>query len=208
MSVLTAVLIGVATGVVFGFALEKSRVFEPGVIIGQMQLRNFLMLKVFLAAVATGLVVLAVLNGAFGIKLHPKPLLWHADLIGGLILGAGIVLSGACPGTAFAQAGAGYRDAWFVILGGLAGAVTYGYFDGQITAFFAESGQKIVLDQALGLPFWVVALAAAAVLAGVLVLLERAQPWPDEMGPGGDGLMTGGEERNAADVTAVQTFRA
>ena len=38
MSVLTAVLIGLATGIVFGFALEKSRVFEPGVIIRQMQL--------------------------------------------------------------------------------------------------------------------------------------------------------------------------
>jgi uncharacterized protein len=35
MSVLTAVLIGLATGIVFGFALEKSRVFEPGVIVAR-----------------------------------------------------------------------------------------------------------------------------------------------------------------------------
>ena len=72
MSVLTAVLIGLATGVVFGFALEKSRVFEPGVIVGQMQLRNFLMLKIFLAAVITGLIVLAVLNGVFGVEALPE----------------------------------------------------------------------------------------------------------------------------------------
>ena len=69
MSVLNAVMTGLAMGIVFGFALEKSRVFEPGVIVGQMQLRSFLMLKVFLAAVITGLVVLAVMNGAFGVKL-------------------------------------------------------------------------------------------------------------------------------------------
>ena len=50
MSVFTAVLIGLAMGMVFGLALEKSRVFEPGVIVGQMQLRNFIMLKVFLTA--------------------------------------------------------------------------------------------------------------------------------------------------------------
>jgi hypothetical protein len=31
-------------GIVFGFALEKSRVFEPGIIVGQMQLRNFITL--------------------------------------------------------------------------------------------------------------------------------------------------------------------
>ena len=75
MSVLNAILIGLATGIVFGFALEKSRVFEPGVIVGQMQLRNFLMLKIFLAAVITGLIVLAVMNGMFGVKLSLKPLL-------------------------------------------------------------------------------------------------------------------------------------
>ena len=55
MSVFTAVLIGLATGIVFGFALEKSRVFERGVIDGQMQLRTFIMLKIFLAAVITRL---------------------------------------------------------------------------------------------------------------------------------------------------------
>ena len=90
MSVFPAVLIGLATRVIFGFALEKSHVFEPGVIVGQMQLKNFLMLKVFLAAVITGLVVLAVLNGAFGVTLKVKPLLWQADIIGGLILGVGM----------------------------------------------------------------------------------------------------------------------
>jgi Na+/H+-dicarboxylate symporter len=62
MSLFIAVIIGILMGVVFGFALEKSRVFEPGIIVGQMQLRNFIMPKVFLTAVATGAVALAVLN--------------------------------------------------------------------------------------------------------------------------------------------------
>lgn len=60
---LWAILIGLLMGTMFGFALEKSRVFEPGVIVGQMQLNNFIMLKVFLSAVATGAIVLAVMNG-------------------------------------------------------------------------------------------------------------------------------------------------
>ena len=60
MSLTFAIIVGIAMGIVFGFALEKSRVFEPGIIVGQMQLRNFIMLKVFLTAVATGAVVLAV----------------------------------------------------------------------------------------------------------------------------------------------------
>jgi len=63
-------------------------VFEPGIILGQMQLRNFLMLKIFLTAVATGLVVLAVLNGFGFTTLYPKATLYGADFIGGGLLGA------------------------------------------------------------------------------------------------------------------------
>jgi len=188
MSVMTAVLIGLASGIVFGFALEKSRVFEPGVILGQMQLRNFLMLKIFLTAVVTGLLVLAVLNGVYGVKMSLKPLLWRADLIGGAILGVGIVLSGACPGTTMAQIGSGYRDAWFTLAGGLAGATVYGYNDAAITAFFAEKGDKLGFDQLIGLPFWLVAVVLAAVLVAALVVIERLEPWRSSLGPDADGV--------------------
>ncbi len=188
MTILSGILIGLATGLVFGFALEKSRVFEPGAIVGQMQLRNFLMLKIFLSAVITGLLVLAVLNGMFGVKLALKPLLLRADLIGGLILGAGIALSGACPGTSLAQVGAGYRDALFTVAGGIAGAMVYGYNDKAIVALLAETGDKVGFDKLLGLPFWLVAVALAAVLAVLLVVLERLTAWRNEVGPDHDGL--------------------
>lgn len=188
MSVLNAILIGLATGLVFGFALEKSRVFEPGVILGQMQLRNFLMLKIFLAAVVTGLLALAVLHGVFGVKLSLKPLLYKADLIGGLILGVGIVIAGACPGTTMAQIGAGYRDAIFTVAGGLAGAMVYGYFDKPITALFAEKGDKVSFDKLLGLPFWVVTVGLAALFAAALWGLEKWEPAESEVGPDVDGL--------------------
>lgn len=198
MSVLTAVLIGLATGIVFGFALEKGRVFEPGVIVGQFQLRNFIMLKVFLSAVITGLVVLAVLNGAFGVALHLKPLLMRADVIGGLVLGIGIAFAGACPGTTLAQIGAGYRDAWVVLLGGLAGATVYGYFNETIVAALGEKGEKLSLAELVGQPFWVAAIALAAVLAVVLVLLETWQRWTVEVGEDVDGLMPQKQETHAA----------
>jgi len=175
-------------GIVFGFALEKSRVFEPGMIVGQMQLRNFIMLKVFLTAVATGAVVLAVLNGFGFVKLGPKAALYSADIIGGLFLGAGIALAGACPGTTLAQVGAGYRDALFTLTGGLFGAVAYTYAQPALSkTFLAQGSGKILFTDLIGIPYWIGALVLAAVLVVILMALEAWRPWRDEMGKDVDG---------------------
>lgn len=189
MSIAIALVAGAAMGLIFGFALEKSRVFEPGMIVGQMQFRNFVMLKVFLAAAATGMVALAVLNGLGVVELHPKATLYAANLVGGVIFGAGMVLAGACPGTVMAQIGAGYRDAWLVLLGGICGAVAFGYAEPSLKPLFLEGGPgKLTLDGVIGMPYWLVALAAAAILVFCMIALERWRPWRDELGADYDGL--------------------
>lgn len=188
MSVFSAILIGLAMGVVFGFALEKSRVFEPGVIVGQMQLRNFTMLKIFLSAVATGLIVLAALHGADLIKLHPKATLLAADVVGGLLLGAGIALAGACPGTVFAQIGAGYRDARLTLFGGLAGALAFVYLQPALAPMLKIGDHgKLTLDAVMDLPFSLVALVFAAILIAGMVALENWRKWQDDHGEHFDG---------------------
>ncbi|MFG1351799.1 YeeE/YedE thiosulfate transporter family protein [Xanthobacter autotrophicus] len=188
MSVLSAILTGVAMGIVFGFALEKARVFEPGMIVGQMQMRNFIMLKVFLTAVATGAVVLAALHGFGLVKLAPKATFYAADVLGGLVLGAGIALAGACPGTILAQIGAGYRDALFTLAGGIAGAVAFGYAEPALAPWLLSGGPgKLTFMDLTGLSYTVLALGLAAVLVVVLVVLERWRPWQRELGADVDG---------------------
>lgn len=188
MSVALAVAVGILMGIVFGFALEKSRVFEPGMIVGQMQMRNFIMLKVFLAAVATGAVVLAVLNGFGFVKLGPKAALYGADIVGGLILGAGISLAGACPGTTLAQIGAGYRDALFTLIGGLCGAVAYSYAEPTLSkTFLGQGGGKLIFSDLAGIPYWMGALILAVTIVIILVALESWRPWRPELGNDVDG---------------------
>ncbi len=188
MTIVFAVSVGLLMGVVFGFALEKARVFEPGMIVGQMQMRNFIMLKVFLTAVATGAIALAALHGFGYVKLQPKAALYSADVVGGLILGTGIALAGACPGTILAQIGAGYRDAIFALVGGLFGALAYSYSTPFLAkTFLAEGGGKIILTDLIGIPYWQGALALAALIVIVLVVLERATPWRGELGANVDG---------------------
>ncbi len=176
-------------GLLMGIALEKGRVFEPGVIVGQMQFRTFTMLKMFLTATATGLIILAVLNGACGVKLHPKATQIVANAAGDAILGVGIVLAGACPGTLLAQVGVGYKDAWFALAGGIAGAIAYGYAEPTLKPMLLSGGPgKLTLDGLIGVPFWAVALALAAILIASLVALERYRPWQDDIGPDANGL--------------------
>lgn len=190
MSVFAAMLLGLAMGIIFGFALEKGRVCEAGVIVCQMQMSRHTMLKMFLSAVITGLVVLSVLVGFGFAKLSPKATLFAADIIGGAILGLGIVIAGACPGTVLAQIGTGYKDAIFTFVGGLFGALAFTYAEPTLLKPILTAGSygKLTLDQLLGLPFPAVALTFAALLAGILVWLEKMQPWQDEVGPEADGL--------------------
>ena len=199
MSLVTAILIRLLMGAVFGFALEKSRVFEPGVIVGQMQLRNFIMLKVFLTAVATGAIVLAALNGFGLVKLGPKATLYGADIVGGLILGMGIALAGACPGTVMAQIGAGYRDAIVTLIGGLAGAVAYSYAEPALSkTMLGVSSGKLVLNTMLGIPYWAGALGLAALCVAILVVLERLFPSDRELGADVDGDLAPQDRDEAA----------
>lgn len=190
MSVLSAMILGLAMGAVFGMALEKGRVCEGGVIICQMQMSRHAMLKMFLSAIITGLIVLSIMVGFGFAKLSPKATLFAADIVGGAILGVGIVIAGACPGTVLAQIGTGYKDAIFTFIGGLFGALAFTYMEPNILKPVLTSGAygRLTLDQLLGLPFPAVALSFAAILLGFLVWLEKVSPWREEIGPNADGV--------------------
>jgi uncharacterized protein len=191
MSVFAAMLLGLAMGAVFGMALEKGRVCEGGVILCQMQMSRHTMLKMFLSAVITGLIVLSFMVGFGFAKLSPKATLFAADIVGGAILGVGIVIAGACPGTVLAQIGTGYKDAIFTFIGGLFGALLFTYLEPNLLKPVLTSGAygKLTLDKVLGLPFPAVALSFAAILIGFLVWLEKVSPWQAEIGPQADGVV-------------------
>ncbi|MFY8115274.1 MAG: YeeE/YedE thiosulfate transporter family protein, partial [Rhabdaerophilum sp.] len=111
-------------------------------------------------------------------------------IVGGAILGVGIVIAGACPGTVLAQIGTGYKDAIFTFIGGLFGALAFTYMEPNILKPVLTTGSygKLTLDQLMGVPFPAVATGFAAVIVGFLVWLEKVSPWEKEIGPNADGV--------------------
>lgn len=183
MSILNTVIFGLLMGIIFGFLLEKSNVLEPGIIIGQFQFRKFIMLKVFLSAIVVGLIVFSTFYLLGFERLNWKTTIYAADVLGGLLLGTGIAIAGACPGTVFAQIGAGYKDSIATLLGALFGAITFI----KLTPWFNETilsmgpQQKLTFDVLFNLPFYVVALFFVILLIALLYFLEKRFPWKNEM---------------------------
>jgi uncharacterized membrane protein YedE/YeeE len=50
---------------------------------------------------------------------------YDGNIIGGLLIGAGMTLTGSCPGTVFAQVGSGVRTGPLVLAGGILGGIFY-----------------------------------------------------------------------------------
>jgi uncharacterized membrane protein YedE/YeeE len=133
--------------------------------------------------------VLAGLHGFGLVSLHPKELIIGQTVVGGLLLGAGIAVAGACPGTVLAQLGAGYKDAWAVLAGGISGAMAYGYFEAPLAAFLQVGRYgNITLAETTHIPFWVLALAVAVVLVLALIELEKWHDWREDLGDNLDGV--------------------
>ncbi|MEI7608280.1 MAG: YeeE/YedE thiosulfate transporter family protein [Rhodospirillaceae bacterium] len=188
MPMLTVTVLGLSVGAVFGFALEKSRAFEPGLVVGQVQLRRFVMVKVWLTALATALLCLTLLAGLGIVHLHPKPLALVGDLAGGVLFGFGMALAGGCPAAAMAQLGAGYKDVWFTLAGGVAGVAAYALLEPLLRPLLAAAPGAPTVAELFDMPAIAWAVAVDVALFACLVTLERLQPWTCDLGPDADGV--------------------
>jgi len=151
-------LAGAATGLVFGYLLQKGGVTRFKVIVGQFLLRDFTMLKIMVAATLVGGVgIYAMRAGGLDFPLHVKSAELLANVAGGLIFGAGMALLGYCPGTGIAALGDGSRHAIPGILGMLFGAAIYAEAFPWVSDHIlnvANEG-KITLPEATGIAPWI-----------------------------------------------------
>lgn len=115
-------VLGLVFGTIFGFLLQKGGVTLYDVIIGQLLLTDFTVVKVMLSAILVGMVGVHAMKAAGLVRLHVRAGSLGATVIGGLIFGVGFAVLGYCPGTAAGAFGSGALDAAVGMAGIVVGA--------------------------------------------------------------------------------------
>jgi uncharacterized membrane protein YedE/YeeE len=124
-------------------------------------------LKVMFTALVTAMVGAVILSGLglfdlASVQLRYPTFLWP-QIVGGLLLGTGFVVSGYCPGTCMVATASGKLDGLATIGGLIVGTLVYAELE-QAMGAFTESGAlgSFTVPQWLGL-----STPAAAALIGV-----------------------------------------
>ncbi len=168
---------GFLFGIGFGFLLQKGGATKYDVILGQLLLDDFTVMKIMLSAVLTGMIGVYSMKQLGWIRFHRKKGSLAKNIIGGFIFGVGFALLGYCPGTIAGAVGNGYLDA---AIGGTAGiimgtslfAALYPWLDKKILGK-GDLGD-ISLAQLLRINEWFTVIPVAALIILLLAYLESA----------------------------------
>jgi hypothetical protein len=166
---------GVLFGLAFGFLLQKGGVAKFNVLIGQLLLQDFTVVKVMLTAIVVGMIGVFTLHHFGKVHLHLKPTRIGANVIGGLLFGAGFALLGYCPGTVAAALGQGSWDALFGMTGLIAGSWVFAELSGWSKRTVEQWGDlgEVVLPDLLHMPRIAFAIGLAMALILILLALEE-----------------------------------
>ena len=169
----TGLLVGTLVGVAFGFVLERAGFGRARNLAAQFYLTDLRVLKVMFSAIVTALVGMTVLAGVGVLDISlitvPETFLWP-QLVGGLLLGAGFIVSGYCPGTGVVAIASGNIDGVFAIGGVMLGSLAFGVGYGPLENFYKSGAMGAVrIDALLGVPAAVVAAAVVAMAVGAFL---------------------------------------
>jgi len=168
---------GLFFGVIFGFLLQKGGVTRYDVILEQLLLEDFTVLKIMFSAVVTGSIGIHLMRSLGWVQLKPKSGSWGKNAVGGLIFGVGFAVLGYCPGTIAGAIGNGYLDAVFGGLPGiLIGSGLFAAIYPRLKEGVLEKGYfgDITLPQLFKVNDWVIIVPLSVILITAMYLMELA----------------------------------
>jgi uncharacterized membrane protein YedE/YeeE len=176
----TKLALGLLTGFIFGFLLQKGQVAKFQVIVGQLLLKDWTVIKIMATAVVVGSIGVYALVEGNEASLQIKPLRFGGVIGGALLFGMGMALLGYCPGTSVAACGEGRRDAMVGVVGMLFGAGAFVALYPRLQPLIQALGDrgKLTIPEALGVSPWLVIamLTGVGLLAAILAHRRRGRP--------------------------------
>jgi hypothetical protein len=158
--------LAVLLGLGFGFCLERAGFGSARKLTAVFYLFDMSVVKVMFTAIVTAMVGLFAFS-AIGLLdlsgLYLEPTSYAAQLIGGLVFGAGFIVGGYCPGTSIAAMATGKKDGAAFALGMLAGVMAYAEFTPGLDAWIKATSQGELTLPALtgiGMGWWALAFVA------------------------------------------------
>ncbi len=171
----TGQILGLATGILFGFLLQKGRVLRFEKQVSAMLFKDMTILKFMMTAIMVGMVGITLLSQLDIVTISHKSMNLWAVLIGGALFGAGWAVMGYCPGTSVGALADGRLHAAFAIAGMVVGAAIYAeiYPFLKTTVLAWKDFGKIGLPDALGISPWIIVVAFWGVSVGLFYIFEK-----------------------------------
>ena len=150
-------------GVAFGAALETAGFGNSKKLAAQFYFKDLTVFKVMFTAIIVAMTLIFLSSSVglldFNLLWVPPTYLWPG-IVGGLIMGAGFIIGGFCPGTSLVAMATGKIDGIFFVLGVLAGIFLFGETVSNFDVFFESSFMgRFTLPELFGLDYGVVVLA-------------------------------------------------
>ena len=177
----TFLLLTLVGGVAFGVVLERAGFGSGCKLTAVFYGYDMSVVKVMFTAIVTAMVALWGLAAAGIIdmqQIYIVPTNYWAQLVGGLVFGAGFVIGGYCPGTAVVACASGRIDAVAFVLGLMAGIAFYARFLGDVEVWIRTNAiDDVTLPSLTGVAAgWWVALFVVVLAVAVwgMGIAERA----------------------------------
>jgi hypothetical protein len=176
-SVAADLAIALLLGAGFGFCLERAGFGSARKLTAVFYLYDMAVVKVMFTAIVTTMTGLFLLSAGGALQLsdlYIEPTSFAAQLLGGVVFGAGFIIGGYCPGTSITAIATGRKDGMVFALGMLAGVMAYAEFTPGVESWIRATSQgELMLPAVTGIAmgWWVLAFVA------FLLLAARGMDW-------------------------------
>jgi len=169
-----SLVIAVFLGFGFGFVLEQAGFSTTRKLVGLFYGYDFTVLRVFFTAGITAMIGVVVLThvGLLDMSLvYVNPTFLRSALVGGLVMGAGFIIGGFCPGTSVCAAATGKLDAVLFVAGSFIGILGFTELYPVLKGFYqADNWGPVRIDAYLGVSPVLFATLMTVLALGAFVL--------------------------------------